>query len=259
MTGPITRPTYSDSERRLTASPVRPGGARSAPAASAATRNAASATPSIVRAATRIGSVVATRWRPSARTVSSAPMMSSGRRPWRSADQPTTGRAASDAKLQIPIARPKPKPSARIGPATKRGETGRITPLAVKNTSDDANTAMNAGPNRRWSDVRGVATALVVEQAEEPVGAHVRIQLVARDRLVDFARRGRVVRRAQPLPDPRPQDRRDLGLRPRESRVGGGVLRVGCMMPVERGEQLRDSGSRRGGGHEHVRALWCRA
>ena len=66
-------------------------------AATAATKKNASPMPSSARAAMNSGSVVDSRCRPRATTVTTPPTSNSGRRPYRSDAQPTTGRRRSAA------------------------------------------------------------------------------------------------------------------------------------------------------------------
>ena len=132
-------------------------------------------------------------------TVRSDPPMSSGRRPNRSADQPTTGRSKSDAMLNEPIDSPNPRASASRASFANRGAIGRTSPPATKNASvAAARTDERRGCKTRLGRLARLEAVNPRSGRPSPsskaIGRGVRIELVCGD---GFQRRPgrRVVRR----------------------------------------------------------------
>ncbi len=127
--GPTARPPQVAREYRLTASPRRPGGARSLIIVAVATNTSASPTPLTSRSATRAGMEAATVY--STRLVPriSPPATISGRRPTRSPKRPATGCRRSAVRLAAATARPTPTLPASSGPVAYNGKTGIRIPI----------------------------------------------------------------------------------------------------------------------------------
>ena len=130
--GPSAMPRYAATEEKLNASPVRPGGARSASAAKPATKNRDSATPRMSLTPTSIQSSVTTRC-VAIKTVNKlTPTNINRRRPRRSTIRPTNGRTITVVALKAPRASPRPASPEPSGPVTKNGVTPISKPDAVK-------------------------------------------------------------------------------------------------------------------------------
>ena len=224
----------------------------SPPAAMTATRNSASPTPNIARIPTNAGRLSTHRWPTRASVEMAAPASSSGRRPYRSDAQPTTGRMASAARAKAPIATPAPAASAARRVVANGAATGSTIPPAPKNASVAANSARNGRVSRLG------AAASVIGSSPGP-----RADRRLRTGRARGARRPRGPRQPVPWPGPAPNpvedDRADLRLGAGESCGDGDTLARPRPVPFQRGQQLRDPVAGQRGGDQHLRSFGLRA
>ena len=145
----------------------------------------------------------------------------------------------------MPIAIPNAAPSAPIGPRANRGATGQDDPAADEEHEAAANRRRerpveHAAGARRCAVTARRRAGGVGQQGEQPVGGRVRIELVARDRLVQAARRGGVHAGREPVADPL---RRGSPSTWASARVDArrACRRAAAPVPVQQRDELRDA------------------
>ena len=203
------------------------------------------------------GSVVATRCAANAATVTAPPSSRSGRRPKRSAAQPTTGRNARAATENAPMPTPTPRP---LGAERSAGEPGRDREDEATGGEERQRRREQGEEGRRderWSRVgrRLAHRSRPGDRLQQTIGGRVRIESMLRDVLDDGCGEWRQGRLAEPVGQPIRQDAADLGQRPGSPRIRGQALAVGRPVPIERGEELGDALAGGGRRDEDLRPL----